>query len=722
MKVGKKKMITKYLSCDIGEPGCYKGMSQFAGRCLSGVCLAALVVGSISSLVLSPEDAFAEQASSYEGGVFEEIVVNARFRDERLQDVPETVQAFSSEDVRNANINSIEDVGSLIPNFALTKSQDAGLVAINIRGIGQVRNGEPPLAIVIDGVQLSHPDQIRQPLFDISSIQVLKGPQGALYGRNAIGGAMIIQTKKPTDELQGTLEVGYGNGDYKTAQLVASGPIVKDKLYFRVSGDWHDSNGLINNVTTNSKADPENEYSVRGRLDFQPTEDLRFDLRVSHGRLKSGGAFLPFPPDADANDTSIPVQAAVNTESLRRLTDVSLKVDYDTSVGTISSVTSWSKVFLTLWEQLGHGIPDPTLGAVQDRTSKAISEDLRVTSRSDQRFRYVFGAYYLKSKPSILTDLYLLDPQFEPTVQIPIALTNNTNDAYAVYGHINYDILDNLELTLALRYDKQEVTQIDLLRNSNKTDVSYDAFQPKVSLAYKVTPDTLLYATYSEGFRSGGINAPQPLVPLIYEAEETKNIEGGIKTTLFDGKLRFNAAGFYTDDTNQAVFIYDSGLQGITTIPSSEFYGVELDATLDVSEELMLIGSFGWNNSKIKDFDGTSLYVGNNMPLTYKYSYNLSAQYELPFDNFSVISRIDYSRRQGLYWHADNVHKQSPVDLVNARIAVQFESFEIAAYMQNLFNEKYIEEFCAIAFCGGTTHLGWSSQPREYGVTARYSF
>ncbi len=722
MTATKKKLITKDIRHASGKAHAEATQSRMAGRYRSSVCLAALLLGGAGCLAFTSTGARAQEAKTHKEAVLEEVVVTARLRKENLQDIPETIQTFSANDIRTANIKSIDDVSVMVPNFSITDSQDAGLVAVNIRGIGQVRNGEPPLAIVIDGVQLSHPDQIRQPLFDIASIEVLKGPQGALYGRNAIGGAVIIHTQKPTNELKGALEVGYGNGDNKTAQGVASGPIVEDKLFFRVSGDWQDFNGLIPNITTNKKSDPRNAYGVRGRLDFQPTEKLRFDLRVSHSRLKMGGAFIPFPPDADPNDTSIPVQARINTTSTRRLTDVSLKADYDTSAGTISSVTAWSKVFVTLWEELGHGIPNPTAGANQDRSSKAISEDLRITSPSDQRFRYVFGAYYLNDKPVIKTDLYLLDAAFNPTVQIPIALTHNTNNAYAGYGQVNYDIVGDLELTLALRYDKQDVKQVDLLRDSTVTKVSYDAFQPKVSLAYKATPDVLFYATYSQGFRSGGINAPQPLVPLIYKAEKTKNVEAGVKSTLLDGKMRFNAAGFYTDDTDQPVFIYDNGLQGITTIPSAEFYGVEIDTAVDVTDTLLLTGGFGWNHGRIKDFNGTSLYVGNTAPLTYEYSFNASVQHTLPLGNFNVVTRIDFSHKEGLYWHADNVDKQSPVNLVNARVAATFENLEVAVYAKNLFNKKYVEEFCSIEFCGGTTDLAWPSRPREYGVTARYSF
>ncbi|WP_165793475.1 TonB-dependent receptor [Hyphococcus luteus] len=652
---------------------------------------------------------------------YDTIVVTGRLREERLLDVPETIQLFSAEAIETAGIEGVDDLSLLVPNFSYISSQDAGLVALNIRGIGQVRNGEPSVAIVVDGVQLSSPDQIRQPFFDLKSIEVLKGPQGALYGRNAIGGAIIINTKPPSDEFETTVEAGVGNGNRKSAQFVASGPIVEGKLRFRVSGNWTEFDGLIDNVTLNEKADFEEGHNIRGRLIFDPTESLSIDLRGSYGRYYAGGNFVPLP-NGEPNNTSIPVQSGINGDSTRYLRDASLKIDYKTTIGKITSVTSWSQTTVDLFEELGHGIPNPTLAAAQARRAEAISEDLRLSSPSDQRLRYTIGAYYLHNSPDLATTLYLLDPDLDPAVAIPVALNDNTTKAYAFYGQLNYDLLDNLELTLALRYDNQDVEQINDLAGGAVTDASFDAVQPKVSLAYKPTPDLLLYATYAEGFRSGGINPPSPVFPLIYQADETENYEIGLKVELLDGDASVNLSGFRTDYTHQAINALIGAYQGTTTIPKTKFYGAEASFTWRIAEGLDLIGGFGWLDGEIRDFDGTSLYVGNASPLSYRYSGNLSAQYTVPFESFEVISRVDYTHNRGLYWNVINEDKQDPVNLVNAKIIFDFDPFQFEVWSENLFNERYLQEVCAIEFCGGTTDIGWPNSPRRFGATARYKF
>jgi iron complex outermembrane receptor protein len=695
----------------------------------SAPMLAGLTCG-VSLLVLSsgvchaqPTDAPTKSAPTDNASppAVEAVVVTARFRSENLQEVPDTVQLFSEKLIRNTGIKSVKDLATLVPNFSFVSSQDAGLVLINVRGISQVRNGQPPVAVVVDGVQLSSPDQIRQPLFDIQGVEVLKGPQGALYGRNAIGGAIIVQTKQPGEEFENIVQIGYAEGQDRSAQFISSGPIIHDKLYYRISGDWRQFDGLIPDVTIHRNVDFATDYNFRGRLIYKPTDDLTIDLRGSYGQLHLGGAYIPLP-DGHPNDTTIPVQAGIPTDSTRRLADASLKIDERTALGTISSVTAWSETDVHLYEELGHGVPHPALSAKQLREASSWSEDLRLTSPSDQRLRYTFGLYGLRNTPDILTNAYLLNASLKPVFTIPIAKTDDTETAYAIYGQVNYDILKQLELTLALRYDRQEVKQIDRLHASAVTNVAFGSLQPKVSLSYKFRPGSEVYATYAEGFRSGGLNAPSALFPLVYKAEGTKNIELGVKTSLFENRLVLDAAGYHTDYKNQAVFTLVGAVQGITSIPSTELYGVDLAATWHALPGFDLTGGFGWNHSRINDFNGTPLYVGNKSPLNYEYSYNLGAQYTKHFDVLALTGRIDYSHKEGLYWQVDNQDKQSPVDLVNLRLIADISNWELSLYATNVLNEKYTEEFCSKEFCGGVTDLRWPAMPRQVGAALRYTF
>src|SRR5690606_19731562 len=225
----------------------------------------ALMASVCGAALLLTDAALAAEPNS--GGI-EEILVTSRKREERLQDVPDTISAFTSETIEGAGIRSVADVAEMVPNLSIVQTQQPGVDFLVIRGVGQARNQEPPVAMVIDGVQLTSSYGLTQELFDVERIEVLKGPQGALYGRNAIAGAINIVTKKPTNEFEGRLTAGVGNGFFWETSGALSGPIVEDRLLFRVAGSYQDFDGNIHNVTQNKDVNFFDTLALRGRLLF----------------------------------------------------------------------------------------------------------------------------------------------------------------------------------------------------------------------------------------------------------------------------------------------------------------------------------------------------------------------------------------------------------------------------------------------------------------------
>jgi iron complex outermembrane recepter protein len=675
-----------------------------------------ILLAATTALVALSADAWAQQRAVTDG--IEEITVTARQRSENLRDVPDSVRAFTAREIKDAGIVSIRKLSDLVPNLSVVDSQDSSLVAINIRGIGQVRNGEPPVAINIDGVLLSSPDQIKQPLYDIQQIEILKGPQGALYGRNAIGGAINIRTKQPSNELETTLEAGYANGNDRTLSFVSTGALVQDKVFFRLAGDFRAFDGVIPNETLHRKVDFAVDRNIRARFLVQASDALSFDIRAAYGKLRAGASYYIPLPDGQPNNTTIPVQADELGVSQRRLSDFALKADYKLAAGTITSTTAVNTITTRLREDLDW-TPQPVLLVDHGRNASSISEDFRFTSNSDQPLRYMAGVYYLRTRPGVFTNLFLGPAKTGP---VPLADTKDVNNAYAAFGQVNYDLLSNLELTLALRYDREDRRQTDLLANATQRSTSFDAFQPKVSLAWKFVPGSLAYLTYAEGFRSGGFNAPTPFFPLIFKAEQTRNIEVGFKTEQFERKLALDAAFFHTDFDNQQIFDFVQGIQGLTNIKKTELYGVDASATYRPLPGLEFSAGLGWTHSRIADFNGTSLYVGNHTPLAYTWSYNLAAQYTRPVGEVLLTGRVDYSRKSGLYWHIDNADKQAPVPLVNLHLTASYQNWEFGLFADNLFDHRYTEEFFAREFLGASNDIRWPGTPRRFGMTARVSF
>jgi iron complex outermembrane receptor protein len=204
----------------------------------------------------------------------EEIVVTARMRSESLQEVPVAIKAFNRATIDEAGITSMRDYVELTPNVYLQETQNTGFAFVNVRGLATQRNTEQTVAMSVDGVLQTNSLVFSQELYDIEQIEVLKGPQGALYGRNAAGGAINITTRQPTNEPEGMIRVGAGNGDSYKVQGTYSGPISEDTLLFRVAASYQDSEGTRDNITTGIPADPYKEAAFRGKLLWMPNDKI----------------------------------------------------------------------------------------------------------------------------------------------------------------------------------------------------------------------------------------------------------------------------------------------------------------------------------------------------------------------------------------------------------------------------------------------------------------
>src|SRR3984957_7565167 len=251
----------------------------------------------------------------------DEVVVTARKRDESLQNVPITLSVFTPQTIQAAGIESPRDFIAMVPNMTLVETQNVGNSFITIRGISQARNSEPSVAVLVDGVLESNPYEFNQELFDIKQIEVLKGPQGALYGRDAIGGAIIITTAEPSDHFEGSSRVGVGNGPSEKAQFALSGPLDSEgTLRYRASFNFYNTDGYLNNGYLGRDADPYRDYSGRVRLVWKPSDEFSADARFNYDKVETtayyfviprsdpSNPFSDFTTPGNANDTTSPIQ------------------------------------------------------------------------------------------------------------------------------------------------------------------------------------------------------------------------------------------------------------------------------------------------------------------------------------------------------------------------------------------------------------------------------
>jgi iron complex outermembrane recepter protein len=509
----------------------------------------------------------------------EEVVVTARKRDESFHDVPITVNVFTQQQIQAAGIDSPRDFVAMVPNMTMVEVQNVGNSFITIRGISQARNSEPSVATVVDGVLETNPYEFSTALYDIRQIEVLKGPQGALYGRNAIAGAIIIHTADPSNEFEGSAKVGGGSGDSKWAQAAISGPLVSDgTLKYRASVNYYDTNGFIKNWYLDKPADPATNYSARLRLLWQPADSFSADLRLYYDRTETtayyyviprtdeANPFSEFTTPPNANDVTSPIQVNNPGTDNRDIVNVSLKLDYGVEYGTFTSITQYDQSkeidtgdaydFRPVQNSFYYAFSQFVLGApvgFDESQSQFIrvrdwSQELRFTSKQVGGFSWIAGAYFIHTERFVstgnladygngVTPVYET-PRVDPTNPFADG-TNQTfladsqnNNAWAVFADATYEFSKQWELDAAIRYDedtRQNTTDTPpefLPAASAQTGEvrkhTWSKAQPKATLRYKPTPDWTIYGGYSVGFRSGGFN--QTGVGAVAEASGVKGV------------------------------------------------------------------------------------------------------------------------------------------------------------------------------------------------------
>lgn len=704
--------------------------------------------------------ATAQTTSEDEVAVQETIFVTARRVEEGIQDAPLTVQAYSEQTIIDAGISETADFIQLTSNVTLAESQSIGTAFLTIRGLTQVRNGESPVAVVVDGVLQFNNRQFVGQLFDVQQIEVVKGPQGALYGRNATGGAIIINTKKPSDKREGYVGFGIGNGNEMSAEGSFSVPLVENEFYFKASGRVVSREGYYENITRNDMDDPYFDRAFRGRMLWLPSSNQTLDIVASITRHNGRGIGFQYDDSLSADDTSKPFVNNNEDVGERQTDGISVRFENEMELGTFTSVTSYDALStMTRADQFpytakANGIDDDTLfGADGTQTQytdiKGISQEFRFTSRSDQQLRWQVGGYYLSWERFISsttgTDkgkgiLRVKRTPYGSDSTNPTTgffADDNSNTAYAIFGQVTYDIDEDMELNVAGRFDQEEREQSVSRLNTGgepgaKNTASFDKFSPKITFRYSPNEKTNLYATWGQGFRSGQFNqngvaatakaADPPVLGVsdLVDQEESTSIELGVKSLLSNDQLRLNAAIFDTkvEGSQYFVFIGGVGAQVLINIDEVKITGFEAEAIWKANENVDLYAAYGKTDSKIEAYTTNSKLVGNAAPYIPEETRNLGIQFKSKVNtDLKFLARLDYEHRGKQFWSPENDKPRSALDLMNARFALVDAQggWELALEANNLTDESYNSEYVS----GGFLH---KANPRAVRMELRYNF
>ena len=550
-------------------------------------------------------------------------------------------------------------------------------------------------------------------------------------------------TKKPTNEMEYQAKASYGSGNDMKISGVVSGPIIEDKVLFRLGAYYRNTDGVIES-TDGDGLDFEEQVSLRGRLLFD-LGDVSIDVRGAYSDVNAGAAAQELLTSADLLeefDTAAapgPARGLIGEEN-RKMVEFSAKLDWDTDAGTLTSVTGYSDIEQDLigsasWQK-GSGVglfgpfggPDDTFSDFFQNLSdnyETFTQDLRFTSRADQRLRWMVGTSYMDRKAENLLSVGGLFSGSDPVESNMLRLLNRpdirNDQIWGAYGQVSFDVTDKLELTGALRYDENSYDTTQYTDLSYQTPVPTpdgivtqeakdNAWQPKVQLAYQWSDDVMTYLTYAEGFRFGFFNTGNLTAP-----ESTRNYEAGFKTTLVDGRVRLNGAFFHIDYSDQQFtsVIAEAPFRQTTNVPSANINGGELEVVALLTEGLEFTGGLGVTDAKIKG--------GQRSPGTPEYSLNLALSYERSVSNdWDLLTRVDY-RRQGtmVIWDGTGAaYEVEEKNFVNARIKLRNDRWAIGVFADNLFNEQQANDFGNLGF----GYLRSNSMPRVLGVEASVSF
>ncbi len=544
----------------------------------------------------------------------EEVIVTAQRREESAQSVPIALSALDAAQIEKTYSRDIQDVESLVPNLIVDPTLGNGTASISIRGMqlnDVEKSFDPAVAVYLDGVYLATNTGALLQMYDAEAVEVLRGPQGTLFGRNTIGGLISIRRAKPTGEFGGKLALNVGRFEQMDARAVMNFPSAFDgKLATKLSLVRQDGGGYFNNVTRGTDEGDTDFTGITFSALLTPTDNLEFWLTADYmddktptrpvSSLTQPGEVFCAPPaftigcglPASAGDAHRTVTTSLEQRAFVKTKALTLNTSWDLSDShKLVSITGWRDMEDDALQEFD-GVAAPVFWTQRPQTTDQFSEELRLESDWNGRAKSVVGVYYFENEYELNQRTF--SPAFfgDPTAPMGIAFSarNFSQDveAFAVFGQLDWNLTDSLIFSLGGRYSKEEKsargteflqingvglvpqisygddpsrpayvgTYVDPVTGATVTadgDAEFSKFTPRVNLTYKFDNSKMVYATFSKGFRSGGFNgrASGPLTLGPYNPEEVETIEIGAKTQWMDNRFRFNASIFTTDYTDK---------------------------------------------------------------------------------------------------------------------------------------------------------------------------
>lgn len=676
------------------------------------------------------------------------VVVTAQKRTELLQKTPLALSSINATQINAYRVWNTKELSGIIPNMYSADPGD-GRDVTAIRGIATT-SYDPSTAVYIDGVNQFNLDTYIPNLYDIERIEILRGPQGSLYGRNAMGGVINIITKQPTNTTTGAAELTWGNYGQKRFTGNLRTALIKDKLFLGASSLFDAREGFYTNEFNQLPYDRQRGISGNYYLKYIFNSNWTITLNTKHRNQENKGAFpLVFGVEEAFNNPYVLNQNAT-TIMKDNTTNSSLSIMYSGVNFQFSSQTAYQSNYRFYTNPIdGDFAPIDAITVINNygkdwNNIKAWTQDFKLNSNHHKALKWTAGLYMFsqnaptKQGTHFGADAYLMG--IEAGNFTLINSTTSKRKGIAVYGQATYAINSQLNLTAGLRNDFEQVEQSVAGAFSSDVDkaiyetqaliskkTDFGAFSPKLGLDYSFNTNQMGFINYSKGFRAGGLSplSSDPSQPPLmrYKPEHSHNIEFGLKNTLFNNHVRLNITAFYTrvNDAQVPTLILPDAITITQNNGKLNSKGAELEFTANATKHISIDYNAGYTNAQFESLafaqnGSSSILNGNKQIFTPDLTSMLAIQYETSFNNkVNVFIRSEWKYMGTTYFDLSNSFKQSPYNLINASAGIQLNNIGLKYWTRNLTNQRYI----SYAYDFGAVHLG---DPATNGMTISLRF
>ncbi|RXK13556.1 TonB-dependent siderophore receptor [Halarcobacter mediterraneus] len=663
------------------------------------------------------------------------MVITANKIEEKLQDIPQSITVIDAQEIEEKEIKTVSDIIKQIPNMSATP--DRG-IKVKFRGLNaSLFTENNPVVIYVDGIPVSSKRSYIISLENIERVEVLRGPQGTLYGKDAIGGVINIVTKEPSNETSGSIGFEYGSNNYMRGTFNLNTPLIEDKLFINLNGELTSDDGWVTNTYNNDdKASKENNKNFATSLFYKLTDNLSTRLSLKKERsknygFKGYGIASPSAQFSDFKRDDAENHGFENTSFEKyTINSQGLNIKYDTDNYTFDSITVHRKTSVNGKYDLDYtnGTYLDNSSMFNDETLENYSQEFRISNKENNGIRWLGGIYLDKTEQKH-------DPYGTHTLMYGIDYgtanmkSDMDNDTQAIFGQTMIPLYKQLELTLGARYQRiKKKIDYDYYTNAIRTtgyntQKTWNTFIPKIALNYKINDNFSSFISVSKGYMPGGFNSAASgssinITESTFEPQQSTNYEIGIKG-IYE-KFDFTASVFRMNIEDVHVYRRLAGGSVFTdNADKAHSQGIEFDFHYFPTDNLEISGALGFIKTEYDSYNvGDFNFSGEKIETTPSHTANLSIGYYHPNGFYA---RTDIKNQGSMNFYDDlnkDFVKEGSYTLVDAKLGYKYSDWDFYVYGKNLTDEEYVNMYESNNFFSYASF----GDPRFFGVGVKYTF